>query len=342
VVTKKLPGWVIRRPPLLVGALIVANLFRKTRLAWVGVAVAVGLYAWVVTRAAASDAVILGAEYFVLTFLSGAFHSSTSVMRRKQRVSAEAESSWLAPLPYRLPISVRLAVPLLIQLLVLGALVTGIAVVGPASLQEAGTVWLAVCSGFLVGAGAASLIHSRFRGSQAAGSRRAFVHKVRESWGRAPKLQPLSYWAIARARALNNPGVSAYTMVVLLLALPLDTTGEVAIAIAAAWMVGIYLILNLAAIVRTAFPAARWLMPTPLTFWRFASTVPARTLLAQAVACAALLVAVAVLNRGGWLPVAFIGAGAWLTVVTGIALLSCAIAFRPDRLPAAALHRRFR
>jgi hypothetical protein len=339
-IPKGLPAWVLRRPPLLVGALLVTNLLKKTTLAWVSVAVAVSLYAWIVTRTGASAAVVFGAENFVLVFLMGAVHSSASVMRRTQRASAAAESSWLAPLAYRLPLSARLAVPLLVQLCVLASLAAGISAAGPASFRDAGTVWLAACIGFLVGAAVASLLHWRF--VSAASSRRVFVRRVRENWARAATLQPLSYWAVARARALNNPGVSAYTMIVILLGIPLGTAGEVAVAIAAGWMVAVYLVLNLVAIVRTAFPAAWWLTPTPITFARFVATVPARTLLAQAIACAALMVAVAAISRAAWVRTAFIGAGTWLAVVTGIALLSCAIAFHPDRWPAAALHRRFR
>jgi hypothetical protein len=337
-----LPAWILRRPPLLVAALLVTNLFGKKKLAWVGVAVAASLYAWAVTWAGASAAVVFGAEHFVLVFVLGAIHAFTSVMRRQQRVSVEAENSWLAPLPYRLPTTVRLGVPLVVQLLVLGALLVGVSAAGPASFREAGTVWAAVGGGFLVGAGIAALARSRFRGTQVASSQRAFVHRVREGWARAPKLQPLSYWAIARARALNNPGVSARTMIVILLGIPLGTTGAVAVATAAGWMVGVYLVLNLVAIVRTAFPAAWWLTPTPITFARFVSTVPARTLLAQAIACAALLAAVAAISRPVWIRVAFIGTGTWLALVTAVALLSCVVAFHPDRWPAAALHRRLR
>jgi hypothetical protein len=341
-IPKGLPGWVLRRPPLLVGALLAVNLFRKTKFAWVGVAVAIGLYGWIVTRAGASGAVVFGAEHFVLVFLVGAVHSSTSVMRRKRRVAAEAEISWLAPLPYRVPVGVRLAAPLLIQLLVLGVLVAGISSAGRASLHEAGTVWLALCAGYLIGGSVAAIIHSRFRGAPAAGSRHAFVHRARIGWAFAPKLRPLSYWAIARARALNNPGVSAYTMVVVLLGVPLGTAGEVVIAIAGGWMVGFYLVLNLVATVRTAFPAGWWLTPTSVSFGRFALTVPARTLFAQAIACVALLVAVGVTGRPRLIHLSFIGAGTWLAFVTGIALLSCAMALQPGLLPAAQLHRRLR
>jgi hypothetical protein len=325
----------------MVGVLVASNLIKRTKLSWAVVAALALAYVWLVTREEASAALAFASEHFVLAFVAAVVHAAMSIARRKARVTAQAENSWLSPLPHRPSIKMRLAFPLLVQLVVLGALCSGIAAAGSMTLPDAGTVFLAACAGFLVGSGGAWLI-VRSHSAARTGSQYAFVHRVRERWASAPKLQPLSYWAIARARALNNPAVSAYTMVVVLLAIPMGTAGAVAVALAAGWMVGVYLVLNLTATVRSAFPAAWWLTPTPISHGRFALVLPSRTMLAQLVACVGLVIAISALDKPRWVHLSFVSAATWLALVAIVSLLACMLAMRPGTWLASRLHRRFR
>lgn len=286
-------------------------------------------FLWLITRPAAATVLVFVGDRWVLGFIAAAIHASTSVSRRKPALLAESESSWLAALPYRVSIPARIAFGFGVQLATLAVLCAGIAAVSSASWLDARAAWLGVFAGYVLGGIAGWFAHAIFPvGGTEGAAQYAIVRHVRKNWAVAPRLHPLSYWPVAWARRLNNPQVSARTMLFVLLALPMGTTGEEALAFGASWMVGLYVLLNLVATVRTAFAAGWWLTPTPVALGPFTRTLISRVLLIQVSLFVAAVVFLAALGEPRLLYLAVGVSAAWLLLYTGIAVLACAEARR--------------
>ena len=333
------PRWLRRRPLVLAGLLRLTNRVRRMKLAWLAVTVLVAIFVWAITRPFAGAALAFLAERPVISFVMAALHASTSVARIKPRLIAEGERSWLAALPFRVSVAVRVAFAFVVQLVGIAALFAGIAAVSPTPWSAARGAWLGMLGGYVAGGlfGWFPQLLLPMRSADpahSAGSQYAIVREVREHWAIAPKLYPLSYWAVAWARVLTNPAATARTLIVVLLGIPMGTPGEEALAIAGGWMIGLYVLMNLVATVRTAFAAGRWLGPTPVRLGRFTSALISRALLIQVgVFTAGLLAVDAVQPR--WLYAALGLAVAWLLVFIGLSTLACATA----RQPAGTAHR---
>ena len=328
---------------MLAGMLRFANRVRRMRLGWIAILAIVTTLAWLVSRPLAGKALVFLADRSVFGFLAAAVHAATSVARLKPRLLADGERSWLAALPARLPIASRIAFGFVVQLLAIAVLFASIAAVSTVAWSAARGAWLGVLGGYVAGGlfgwfpdlifpgrsngSAGSQDSAGSRGAM--GSQYAIVRKVRERWAVAPGLSPLGYWAVARARALANPGVTARTLVIVLLGVPMGTPGEVALAAAAGWMAGLYMLMNLVATVRTAHAAGWWLAPTPIRFVRFAATLVSRALFIQVGVAGAAIIAVAAVERPLLISMACAAAVAWLLFFVGASTLACATAMRP-------------
>jgi hypothetical protein len=105
---------------------------------------------------------------------------------------------------------------------------------------------------------------------------------------------------MGQARVSTKPKVTAIALLFVLLSIPMGTSGEKAIAIAA----GAWVVLHLAALdvsaIRVAFAAAQWLAPTTLRYLPFTIAVAYRAVLAQLWACGWLVfLSSAVASFGG-------------------------------------------
>ena len=98
--------------------------------------------------------------------------------------------------------------------------------------------------------------------------------------GRVPPLSAMSGWPLVQARVRLRPRMIARLML-LALGLPLDVSGNIAVAILWIFIVGLYLSVLLRATVEVAGQGAQWLRPTPLSFARFAWAVIRYPLLKQ-------------------------------------------------------------
>jgi hypothetical protein len=335
--TRATPGWVRRRPLLLAGWLRLSNRVRRRRYVWLGGGLLVLLaFAWVITRPEAAATLSFLADRWVLGFLGAAVHAASSGARRKPRLQDEHESSWLAALPYHVSVPARIAFGFGVQLVAIALLCAGIAAAGSSApwlearhvWLDARIVWLGALGGYVAGGVAGGFAHL-LAPKNSPGTQYAIVRQVREKWAVEPKIHPLSYWPVAAARALANPQVSMRTMLFVLLALPMGTTGAEAIAVGAAWMTGLYVLLNLVATVRTAFAAGWWLRPTPVRLGRFAYALVSRVLVIQVGVFVAALFAVAAIGRPHLFRVMVSATIAWLPVYVGAATLACVMALRP-------------
>jgi hypothetical protein len=330
-ISRVTPRWVRRRPLLLVRWLQLTNRFRGSGYVLVIALVLLAVFVWLVTRPLAAQVLAVASDRWPLAFVAGFAHAATSVARRKPRLQVENAGSWLAALPHRVSVPSRIALGFLVQLVVAAMFCIGIAAASSVPWADARTAWLALFSGYVAG-GLLGWFGHVFFPAGTKGSEHAVVRRVRDKWAVAPKLYPLSFWPVAWARALNNPQVSARTLLAVLLGLPMGTTGAVAIAIAAGWMVALYVVINLVATIRTAFAAGWWLMPTPVERSPFTRTLVSRALLIQVAVLGGLLLAlIAASGKPQRVSLAFGAVVVWLLFYVGTVVIACAAAMRTGR-----------
>lgn len=275
-----LPEWLRSRPFLLAGALRWRNIRRLHRLMLPLTVGALILAAGVLALPLAGHALEIVARNPLAPFVSLGSLCAFLAARRKGHLHRSLVDSWLAPLGAAPSMLSRALLPPVLQLLLLGA---GIAIpfmTGSLSPEAAMTLW-ALAGGAYV-AGSAVGWFSRLGKTVAAPDfHYVTVRKARMSWAQAPEMEPLSYWAVGQAQVYAKPKVAAKAMLLVLLAIPLGTGGEKAVAIAAGVWVLLYVGALMLAVVRVAFSAARWLGPTTVGYFRFARAVGYRVLLGQ-------------------------------------------------------------
>lgn len=330
-----LPRRLARRQPALLAMLLGwSNVLRRRPVRTWSIAAlafgACGVVAWIPATAAMLTGL---AAHRVLTGIIVASFSAVSIMRRKSRVRAHTEVSWLAALPVSASPLPR-AAGMLGRLLPLFLLV-GLAWLG-GRIGASAVVSLAVACAVGAPAGAAAgIIVSRALGFDSPGSQYASARRVRSRWAEAPSLLPLSYWPVAQGRIFSRPKSLSRVALLVALCLPMGTPGQVAIVIAAASLAA-YSILSLSvAAVRVAFGAARWLAPTGVGRPRFALALEWRVLLKQALG-GVLMVALARLIGLPW--ALRVGIPVCLAIVLAscvFAVVGCALACRRARLGAA-------
>jgi hypothetical protein len=279
-----MPRWLLARPYLYAGALGWINLHRRNRALLPTIIIVVPGAAALLTLPAVGAALEVIAQNPVIPFVLLAAGSAVLTARRKSHVCQELSTSWLAPLAAPASIAVRMILPSVLQLLAL--VVVGIPVLA-GSLSAAGGASLAMAvggaylAGFVVGWLAP---HDKTVG--APDFHYVAIRKPRPGWATAPRLNPLSYWAVGQARVSTKPKTTAKVMIFVLLALPMGTGGEKVIAIAAGTMVVLYLLALAVSAARVAVAAARWLSVTTLRYVPFTWMLGRGVLVAQLWTCA--------------------------------------------------------
>ena len=283
-----MPRWLQARPFLLVTALSWRNLQRRYRLLLPAILVLGALCAGLLTLPRVGVALELLAQYPVTPFVLLAASCAVLTARRKTRVYRSLVDSWLAPLAAPRSVATRMVFAPVLQVLLLWAGLVVATDAGSLSHAAAGTLGLVIGSayaaGFVVG-----WWSPHGRTVAAPDCHYVLVRKPRMNWAQAPSLTPLSYWAVGQARVSTKPKVTGGALVFVLLALPMGTGGEKAIAIAAGSWVVLYLFSLVVSAVRVAFSAARWLAPTTLRYLPFTGVIGYRVVLTQLWICAWLL-----------------------------------------------------
>lgn len=350
-----LPWW-SARPSLRVGWLACRNAVRRWPLLAVGLVVALVACAALGRVAAVGEALAIAASAPVIVGIVSALLFGMATVRRRRRLSAARHCEWLAALPDDVALTTRAAgAPAIVWV---GIALAVLAAMGSAALSTPliGTLLLASAVGCLIAAGtvalftfgaeaAASRVAARSRrGAEPSRyvsppSRYAIVRRPRRAWATSPKLHPLGYWPLAQAKFFDRPKVKARSLILLLMALPLEVTGPIALAAGAVWLVTLHLLNLLLGVIRVAFAASSWLAPTPVGLVRFMAAVGYRVLLAEIAACA-LLVAMAY-AIGGTVPLgrALPSAIAWIVVVGLLGAAACVAALRTPSVARSVLHR---
>jgi hypothetical protein len=329
------PRWAARHPHVAAAVLRCRNAYRRSRarillLVLLALAVACALAEMPPTG------LVLGwlGRNVVVTFVVASCLFGLSAIRGRERAAAAAANSWLTALPAASPVSLRVLWGTVARLLLVISFVELAFLLGrldaPATRRLALTLLGAALLGSLAGWRA-----RRVADDGPPGFHYAIVRRVRARWATDPSLLPLSYWPAAQGRIFSRPKALSRVAFMALIALPLGTPGQVALAIAAA-AIALFSMASLSrAATRVAFEAAGWLAPTTLTRGRFAAAMVWRVLLTQALSAAAMLFLACAIDLPQALRLGVPLAAAFLLASLAVATGACGWACRRVGLGAA-------
>jgi hypothetical protein len=274
------PRWIRLRPFLYATVLRWVNIHRRYRFLLPVITALFALAGALMAVPAVGHALEAVARYPVVPLVSLGSLCAVLTARRRASVRQSASESWLAPLRAPSSTFIRMILPPVALLLLLELAVAIAFLAGKLSGDAAVTLWATIAAAFVGG----SIVGWLSQGSSPAsvpGFHYVTVRAPRESWARAPRLSPLSYWAVGQAKVITKPKVAAKTLLVVLLAIPMETTpnGQKAIAIAAGAYVSLYIVALFVAMVDVAFKAARWLATTKIRYAQFTLILGYRVLL---------------------------------------------------------------
>ena len=279
-----LPRWVRVRPYLLASVLSWLNIHRRYRFLLPVTVVVLLAAAAVLTLPVVGRLLEAAAQYPITPFSSLGAACAISTARRKAHIRRSQVDSWLAPLGAPVSVLPRALFPPFLQVALLALAVAIPLATGGLSWADATTLWLTIGAAYLVGS-----LFGWFSQKDAAAAAPAFhyvaIRKPRENWAQAPRLEPLSYWAVGRARVIAKPKAAAGVSLLVLMAIPTPMSsspiGQEAIALAAAAWILLHVVSLFIATVVVAFQAARWLAVTSIGYLQFTTMMGYRVLLAQ-------------------------------------------------------------
>jgi hypothetical protein len=326
-IPRRMPGWVLRRPYLAVACLQWVNAFLRRRwLLPVCLVVALAII-WGATRSQFGEALEAAWSYWGFVVIGVVVYATMTALRSRAHVLAEDSFSWLAPLPVAPARMLRMTMGLLVQLAAIGVLLALSAVAGTVEGGTAGKLFLAAAFSYACGFGL-GLVLKRGQVEGVPDSNYAAARHPRPHWASAPRLTPLSFWAMGQARVLIKPKVGARLALPVLLALPMGTGGEKALAIAAGTLVTVSLCGYTIAAIQVAFRAGAWLSPTPLRKGAFAVAIGSRSIPAQAAACALIIFLLAAIAPGHLIHALFDASVVFVAVSISLVTLSASAALR--------------
>ena len=280
-----MPRWLQARPYLLASTLGWINIHRRYRALLPAVVIAVLILGGLLTLPIVGASLETVSQTPAIPFILLAAACAVMTARRKTRLYHEKSTSWLAPLAASASVAIRMTLAPLAQIVVL--LVSVAIAVLAGSLSQAAAVTLAAVVGaaYLVGFVLGWLApHDKTVGSP--DFHYVTIRKPRADWATAPRLTPLSYWAVGQAKVTTKPKVTSRILIVILLGIPMGTPAQHAIAIAAGTWVVWYLLALAGSAARVAMTSARWLSVTTVRYVPFTYTLGYRVVLAQFWTCA--------------------------------------------------------
>ena len=298
-----MPRWMAAYPHLSSRLLAWTNAYRYRRWRTFFPAALIAVGAGVVAALPPTGPILgwLGRNWAV-TFVIAASIFTLSTARRRQRGAIAAATSWLAALPSGIPVRTEMVAAAVARLAALVAFAALVWAVGAIGRPEFSRLALAATAGTAVGLLAGWRLPRT--GIGAPGFHYAIVRRARTSWASAPSLSPLANWPAAQGRIFSRPKKTAPLLLLVMMAIPMGSPGQLALAVAGACM-ALFSVLTLSvAVVRVAFDAARWLAPTTVGKWRFAAALSWRAVLIQTLILAVLIFLTGTLNPSRALAVA--------------------------------------
>jgi hypothetical protein len=322
-----MPRWMAAHPHLSSRLLAWTNAYRyrRWRTFFPALLIVVGVG---VVAALPPTGPILGwlGRNWTATFVIVTSGFALSTARRRQHAAiAAATTSWLASLPTGIPVRMQVVVGTAAWLAALVGFATLVWLTGAIGRSDLTRLALAATAGTAVGLLAGWRLPRT--GIGAPGFHYAVVRRVRARWASAPSLSPLANWPAAQGRIFSRPKKTAPILLLAMMAIPMGSPGQVALAVAGVCM-ALFSVLTLSvAAVRVAFHAARWLAPTTVGKWRFTAALIWRAVLIQALTLAVLILLTSTVDLSRALavavPLAALYLCASLAVVTVAAYCAC-------------------
>jgi hypothetical protein len=321
-----MPPWMAGHPHLSSRLLAWQNAYRhrRRRLLLAAISIAAGL-AVVAVLAPAGPILDWFGRHWAVAFVIATSVFMLSTAHRRQHALMAAATSWLASLPSGSPAWARVAAGTAGRLAGIVALIALLALVGVIDRADFSRLAVATAAGALVGLLAGWRLHRA--GIGAPGFHYAIVRRPRRRWASAPSLSPLAHWPAAQGRIFSRPKRTAPALIMAMMAIPMGSPGQIALAVAGVCMALFGVFSLTAAAVRVAFEAARWLAPTTVGKLRFTVALTWRVMLTQVVALTVLIFLTSAVYLHGALaigaPIAAVYLGVSLATVILTAFWAC-------------------
>lgn len=266
----------------------------------------------------ASAAVVMLADYWVLTTAVTAAYAAMSMAKRRRRIHDSQLQSWLVATPIsaasvRWSGAVRSVGPLIMQFL---AVVLSVLVLqGLSGVIDAatGTTIAAIGAGALIGV--AIGWRARVEGKSWLEASR-YVPRSRPHQALRPDSAALSSWPILQVLAWSRPENSRYVLIVALFAVQGGSSAIAGLSVVAAYFLASYLTALVSAVLQVSKAAGAWLRSTPMSLSEFVWTLARRMLVHQILGTT--LAAVLMLLLGAPLSMALQLAALWLALVVSL------------------------
>ena len=268
-------------------------------------------------------------------FVAGALaagHAVLLVSRRRRLLSGEYRTSWLSAAPISRAtvsrvVTLRVAATAMTHLLIILLLLWALHRLGGIAVLQS-SLALLVTVGFVAGC-----VFGWFMPHRPHVAWEASRYAPRSDGGSSSQagVRALGHWPIAQVFAWQRPENSKFVIVAVLFSVQGGSSIAGGLAVVGAWLVAIYLVSLLQAVIVSGRGAARWLRATPIPFATFAWSVAKRALLHQLIGVSIASVLGAVL--GGPAIMMLYLAALWMTIVLCVSAVTLAASYRGERAP---------
>lgn len=260
---------------------------------------------------------ILNAYPFWVFVITG-IHAATVVLGRRSALLQELPRSWLASLPIsvgqqRLAVFLRALLPVFWRCVLVCLIVAMLGLGVEGATASAFALFVPPIGGYLTGAVIGLIMPLPRPAISLPGSRYVPGTPLRAS---KPSLRALGRWTVAHAFATLNPRTSSRAVLPVLLAVPSGVSIGIVLLTIFGWMIAVYALFLLRAILQVSRKADVWLRSTPIHRLPMVTAITGRAILHQSLVAAAVLFCLLALDvpvgySVGWVL-------AWLAVVLGV------------------------
>jgi hypothetical protein len=200
----------------------------------------------------------------------------------RRKWTAIYASNWLSTLPVsRSQTAGVIALRAFLASAPLLALPPGVVLLARLCVPGSGAITSALLTGIGIATAVGALLGWYLPAHEIRHSLPALPYATARGASAVPRLVALSRWTQTQTRVWLQPRSLARLLLPAMLLLPMGTSANVAIALLSLWVLALYLLVLLRAMVQVAREGAAWLRPTPLPFYRFAWSVARRPLFKQ-------------------------------------------------------------
>jgi hypothetical protein len=266
----------------------------------------------------ASVAIVLLADYWVLTTAATAAYAAMSMAKRRRRIHDSQVQSWLVATPIaaasvRWSGAVRSVAPLIAQFLTVVVLVLALQWLSGGINAATGITIAAIGAGALIGAAIGWRVRAEAK-SWLEASR--YVPRTKPHDALRPDSAALSSWPILQVLAWSRPENSRYVLIVALFAVQGGSSAIAGLSVVAAYFLASYLTALVSAVLQVSKAAGAWLRSTPMSLSEFVWTLARRVLVHQILGTT--LAAALMLLLGVPLSMALQLAALWLALVISL------------------------